>query len=156
MRDERTAGVDEALVQALRGLGRRGDPEPGDLAVAAVAAYRWRTADATPATLSYDSLLDDTGLAGAPGPAPGRRLTFESGELTVEVEVGDDRDLAGRLAPAGAAEVELRGPGGSCAATAGADGRFTVPVSPPGPLSLRIQDGPPSRRRAVVTDWFTL
>jgi len=153
MREQRSARVDETLVEALRGLGRRGDPEPGELAVAAVAAYRWRTADATPATLSYDSLLDDTGLAGAPGP---RRLSFEADELTVEVEVGDGRAVAGRLVPPGAAEVELRGPGGSSAATAGTDGRFTVPVSPPGPLSLRIQDGPPSLRPAVVTDWFTL
>lgn len=81
---------------------------PAELISAAQASYTWRTIEAELAELTYDSLLDEgrlvavrsaTAVAGGP-----RALTFEHGDIVVDIEVtgvGATRTLLGQVvAPA--------------------------------------------------------
>ncbi|MFN2608842.1 MAG: hypothetical protein ABR511_13290 [Acidimicrobiales bacterium] len=156
MTDEVQAGeVDDALVGALRELAGRIDPEPPELASAAVAAFSWRTIDDDLARLTYDSLLDDDRLVGVRGDGGPRQLTFEGHGLNVEVEVGEGRSLVGQLVPPRAADVEVRWPGGTTSVMADDLGRFSLVGAPAGPVSLRCRlRGDPGR--SVQTDWVVV
>ncbi|SEG86448.1 hypothetical protein SAMN04489712_11986 [Thermomonospora echinospora] len=123
------------------------DPVPPESLRVAREALVFRALDAELAELAFDS-LDDAAPVRGPGRAQGPRfLTFRAGETTIEVEVTDPpRRIVGRLIPADTAEpVRIRRPGGSTTVTVDALGRFTAPLSGPGPFSLRYG--------RVVTDW---
>lgn len=104
------AGPPRAAVDAAKGL------------------FTWRTIDAELAALAHDSLLDG---ADAPVRATGqpRILTFETDELTVEVEVDETpgaRRLIGQLTPPGPARLELRTAGEPFRGEADDLGRFVL------------------------------
>ena len=146
------------VLAALSAAGRLDDAPPEAVA-AAKSAFFWHTMDQELAELTYDSLLDPQALAGVRAGsatlAP-RRLTFESGDLTVELEStpsgpsGATRRLIGQLVPPQEGHVHVRHAGGGTTVTADEMGRFTVPDLAPGPISLRVQ---PAGGAEVVTDW---
>jgi hypothetical protein len=143
--------VDElsALEARLRRAAELADPVPPGLTDAAVAAFSFRTLDAELAQLTFDSLVEGAGAVRGDGP---RTLTFTAGEVTVEVELGEDR-LVGQLLPvSGPAEIEVRRTSGVTTVRADDLGRFTVEPFAAGPFSLRCQL---AEDHAVVTDWFS-
>jgi hypothetical protein len=147
-----SADHDEQLLADLRDAGSL-DAVPADAVAAARAAFLWRTIDAELAELTYDSVLDDQLLAGVRSTATARFLTFESPDLTVEVEaspVGEAHRLMGQLVPPQTGSVELRHPGGSTTVEADELGRFTVDGVPSGPVSLRCRA---HSGATVTTDW---
>jgi hypothetical protein len=144
---------DEQLLVALRAALDGSDPIPERVVVAARDAFAWRTIDAELAALSYDSLLDNKELAGVrSGSDSARMLTFESDQLTVEVEVEHGR-LMGQLVPPQPGAVEVRHAGGSLTVQADEIGRFVAEPVARGPFSLRCRT---SAATAIVTDWIVL
>jgi hypothetical protein len=85
-----------------------------------------------------------------------RILTFEAGELIIEVEVDETpgaRRLIGQLTPPGPAELELRTPEETVLGSADELGRFVLAL----PIqrlrsSLRVRRGD----QAAETSWVTL
>jgi hypothetical protein len=144
---------DEQLLSELRTAVADQDPVPDSVVAAARDAFAWRTLDADLAALSYDSLLDEKELVGVRSDGDAARLlTFESAQLTVEVEVGAGR-IVGQLVPPQPGEVEVRHAGGSTTVAADAVGRFVANDVPAGPISLRCRT---TDATAVVTDWIVL
>jgi hypothetical protein len=138
-----------ALEARLRRAAELADPVPPGLTDAAVAAFSFRTLDAELARLTFDSLVEGAGAVRGDGP---RTLTFTAGEVTVEVELAEDR-LLGQLLPAtGRAEIEVRRASGTTSVRADDLGRFTAEPFAPGPFSLRCHLPP---NRTIVTDWFS-
>ncbi|WP_448317126.1 hypothetical protein [Streptomyces sp. CO7] len=126
------------------------DPVPTALREAALAAFALHDLDARLAELTFDSLLDAAPVRGTEdGP---RMLTFAAGDLTVDVEVGED-GLLGQLLPPQAAGVEvLTRPAPEAAARCAADetGGFSCAVEVTGPFALRVRAGD----EVVVTEWL--
>ncbi|MFK4144882.1 hypothetical protein [Streptomyces sp. NPDC004065] len=136
--------LEEELRQAVAVL----DPVPDGLLHLAVEAYALHDLDARIAELTFDSLLDAIPVRGAVD-VP-RMLTFQAGELTVDVEVSED-GLMGQVLPPRRTRVEvLRGPQRGPALTTDELGRFSAPEPPAGPFALRLhtEDG------VVVTEWL--
>ena len=141
---------DDALAAELGSLLRRSNPMPASILAAARGAFAWRTVDAELAVLRRDSLLEPT--AGVRGGAD-RQLTFESGGVSVEVDVLDGgRRIVGQVVPPQPGAIDVEGPHVTSAAEADDYGQFVLDVSN-GPARLRFSgaDG-----RSVVTDWVTL
>ncbi|MEU6405157.1 hypothetical protein [Streptomyces sp. NPDC046985] len=139
---------DAALEEELRQAAAVLDPVPAALRRLALDAYALHDLDAEIAELTFDSLLDALPVRGA-ADVP-RMLTFQAGDLTVDVELGED-GLLGQLMPPRPARVEvLRGPRPDSCLTADDLGRFTAPAPPAGPFALRLRtDG-----AVVVTEWL--
>ena len=129
------------LLSALKAAVEQHDPVPPAVEQAARESFTWRTIDAELADLAYDSLLDDTRLAGVrSGDAP-RTLTFEGPAFAVELEVtvaGDRRRLLGQLVPPAGADIEVRHSGEPLRVDADRMGRFAADVES-GLVSLRCQ-----------------
>lgn len=147
---------DDALLAELRAIAGRADPIPELVDQAARDAFSWRDVDAQLAALTYDSAAAARPLAGVRGSTDTRALSFALDEIAIELEIeehGDVRRILGQLAPAGAAEVELRHPSGTRQAEVDDLGRFRLDGVPVGPCSLRVAlpDG-----RVVQTDWTLL
>lgn len=155
---------DEALLDALARMGAD-DAPPDDVVAAAKAMWTWRSIDAELAALTYDSLDADANLVGVRGDPGVRQLAFESGELSVRLEItpGPPGRLLGQLVPPTEAEVTLRratvsGTGSvtvSVTVPTDAHGRFQVAGLEPGPFSLRCV---PVDQPALVVDtaWVVL
>jgi hypothetical protein len=107
---------DRALLGAVRDMLDRVDPPPVWMVDLAKLSYELRSIDAELAELVADSRVDEPAVAvrAAATTAGPRMLTFESDDLLVEVEVGDDGRggslLTGQLVPPQPARVELRQP----------------------------------------------
>jgi len=147
--------TDEELLALLREALGYG-PVPEAVMTAAQEAYGWRDMDAQLAALTYDSLLETDALAGVRSVAlEARLLTFEAGDVTVEIELADGSGgrLNGQLVPPQSAEIEVRYADGSLSLTASPAGRFWVTALPRGPISLvcRLADG-----TVVQTEWVVL
>ncbi|WP_037679361.1 hypothetical protein [Streptomyces griseus] len=124
------------------------DPVPAALRQIAVEAYALHDLDARIAELTFDSLVDAIPVRGATD-VP-RMLTFDTGELTVDVEVTAE-GLMGQLLPPQPARIEvLDGPRAGAALTADSMGRFTTDAPPTGPFALRLRTG----GEVVVTEWL--
>jgi hypothetical protein len=104
------------------------------------------------------------GVAGRGGlPEPGdagvaerRRVVFPASGLVIEIEVsgsGESRRVAGRLIPAQAGVVEIRG---VVTAEADARGRFAAEVVPAGQVSVRCRLGTEESGVRVATGWVVL
>lgn len=146
--------LDAVILDRLDALHDRLDGPPAgftDLMVFAVAAHGLELELAR---------LEEGALAARADEEVTRSLTFEADSLSVLVRVadtGDDRvRLDGWLAPAVAAVVELRRPGGGPDRTldADAEGRFVVEGLARGPLQLVVRRGPDAA--PVVTPTFEL
>jgi hypothetical protein len=156
MRDDPS---DDRLEDRLRRLAAQREPVPPELVQAAVDAFGWRDIDADLAQLVFDSLAsaDDAALVRS---GPGRRLvTFEAGDLTVDLEVtgsGGERSVMGQIAPPQAAGVDIRRQQGTVTVTADELGRFQAGPLPAGPVSVRVRPAGAPPGQAVVTDWVSL
>ncbi|MGW4823054.1 hypothetical protein ACWEP4_29710 [Streptomyces sp. NPDC004227] len=144
--EEVAAGLlEEELRQAAAIL----DPVPDDLRQLAVEAYALRDLDARIAELTFDSLVDSIPVRGATDTP--RMLTFQAGDLTVDIEVTGD-GLMGQVLPPQQARIEVlagpRRPGP--ALTADELGRFTGEAPPAGPFALRLRAG----AEVVITEWL--
>ena len=147
---------DDALLAELAGVLRPYTEPPAGMVDATKELFTWRSVDAELAALAFDSVLDDApvGTRSAPGP---RTLTFEAGELIIEVEIDPSpggRRMLGQLVPARSAELELRWDGDPVTGRADGFGRFVLPL-PAGRVrvSLRcvLDDG-----TAVETAWVVI
>lgn len=106
------------------------------------------------AELVYDSDDDEEALVGLRAGSGGtRRLTFESGEVALELEVtlGGRRSLVCQVVPAQPAALELRCGGGARLSLEDPHGTFHVPGVRSGPLSLRCRLQ--ARAGAFSTTW---
>ncbi|WP_246002150.1 hypothetical protein [Allorhizocola rhizosphaerae] len=125
------------------GLVSRMDPVPAHVVAAAKASLSWRDPDAELA-----ALVEQHGLAEVRGEHA--MLTFESGSLTIEVEVLG-RSLAGQIVPPQAARVRLdHGGGDPLWTSADALGRFAFDTVAPGHIRLTCY---PETGGAVRTAW---
>jgi hypothetical protein len=150
---------DTELEQRLRWVAERVDPVPPAALLAAFGAFSWRTVDAELAELVFDSLADLDEVALVRGAGESRLLCFETGDLTIEVEVtgtGPARHLIGQLTPARRANIDIRHGGGQTSVAADELGRFTVAALNGGPIRLRCGTGEEPGARAVVTDWIVI
>jgi hypothetical protein len=143
----------------LRRAAARFDPLPPALLDAAVGAFAWRTIDAELAELVFDSLTDHDEASLVRGAQPGRLLSFQSGDLAIEVEVtgtGASRRLTGQLMPPQQASVQIRH--GPDVITVEADelGRFGAGSLHRGPIRLRCDPVQGMARSPVVTDWVSI
>ena len=151
---------DDALIAELRHVVAQLDPVPEAVQIAARAAIEWRTLEAELAALVHDSAVDEPALAVRGAAARPRTLTFEAGDLTIEVEAepGDEEGglrLAGQLVPPQAAEVAVRHGDELIAVRADERGRFAARGVAPGPVSLRCRlDGASGAGRLVETAWL--
>ncbi|MFJ8158993.1 hypothetical protein [Streptomyces sp. NPDC094468] len=136
--------LEEELRQAAAVL----DPLPAGLLQLAMEAYALHDLDARIAELTFDSLVDAVPVRGAE--APPRMLTFQAGDLTVDIEVTGD-GLLGQLLPPQPARIELLGtPAAGGALTADGMGRFASDTAPVGPFALRLRTG----GDVIVTEWL--
>jgi hypothetical protein len=153
---------DDALLARLGHIARRVDPIPAAVQIAAHAAIEWRTLDAELAALVHDS-ADEGALLALRGVAAGpRALTFETQDLTIEIEAelagaGEGLSLVGQLVPPQPADVTIHHGEQLIAVRADARGRFAARGIAPGPLSLRCRlDAAPGAGRLVETGWLTI
>jgi len=148
---------DDLFLEELRALAAEGDPVPERVLAAARGTFTWRTIDAELAELAYDSAVDAERLLAVRSADTIRLLTFETSELTIELEVaaeGDHRRILGQLAPAAVGTIELRHVGGLLQLQTDELGRFTADDVEPGPVSLRWRGDEPGA--AVTTEWVTI
>jgi hypothetical protein len=145
---------DDALLRELGVALREGEPPVAELLAAGYAAFSWRTVDAelTVAELVFDSACDaaPTGLTRSNDSA--RTLTFQAGEVVVEIEV-TDAGVVGQLSPARRGRVVVRSARGPYAEAAADEvGFFSLGAPPPGPVRLQAW----TEEYAVATAWVPL
>jgi hypothetical protein len=98
----------------------------------------------------------DLAEAGGVAGVERRRVVFPASGLVIEIEVsgsGESRRVAGRLIPAQAGVVEIRG---VVTAEADARGRFAAEVVPAGQVSVRCRLGTEESGVRVATGWVVL
>ncbi len=130
---------DRHLLARLRGVARAVDPVPANLVELGRAAFDMRTLDAELAALVLDSERPDLAApAGAlvRGTGQPRLLTFETSDVTIEIE-HDERRLRGQLLPPQAAVLVVQHAAGAVEASADADGRFALDGVSAGPVRIR-------------------
>jgi hypothetical protein len=155
---EGQAPDDEKLLEQLRRLAARVDPVPQELQAAARGSYAWRTVDVELASLAYDSVLDNERTEAVRSGGDARLLTFQTPELTIEVEVtvsGSRRLVVGQLVPGTQAVVEISHGGGTDVTTADQLGRFASGPITPGPMSLSCRPAG-TTAGAVKTEWVPI
>lgn len=146
--DEGLPEDEGVLEQELRQAAAILDPVPDHLLQWAVDAYALHDLDARVAELTFDSLVDAVPVRGATDTP--RMLTFQAGELTVDVELTGD-GLMGQVLPPRSARIEvLGGPQPGAPLTADDLGRFLTDAPPAGPFALRLHTG----GEVVVTEWL--
>jgi hypothetical protein len=116
-------------------------------------AYAWHNIDAELAQLTYDSSRDhDTVGAVRSEAASIRALTFTSGQLSIELEVGEG-SLLGQVIPPRAGTLEVHTTAGVTSSPVDEIGCFAITPIPTSPFRLRccMEDG-----ADVLTGWITL
>ncbi|MGE5291374.1 MAG: hypothetical protein ACM3ML_30075 [Micromonosporaceae bacterium] len=157
---------DTELERELRRIAARLEPVPPALLQAAFDAFAWRTVDTELAELVFDSLLDQDEDALVRSAGEERLLSFETGDLIIEVEVtgtGSSRRLMGQFVPPRQASIDIRHVGGDTTSVDTDElGRFTVPAVPAGLISIRYGtageagEAGASGAHTVVTDWVSI
>ncbi|MET8975690.1 hypothetical protein ABZX85_08720 [Streptomyces sp. NPDC004539] len=139
---------DDCLEEELRQAAAILDPVPPEVYRTALEAFALVDLDAKIAGLTFDSLTHGIPVRGVTD-AP-RMLTFDTGELTVDVEV-TPHGMFGQLMPPQAARIEVLG-GARTTVALDADelGRFTSDDPLSGPFALRVRAG----ADVVVTEWL--
>jgi hypothetical protein len=143
---------DDAFLDRLRAVVAAADPVPELVVTSARAAFTTRRLDAELAELVLDSAEAHTSVRSAG--ADVRILSFESGDITVEVQVQDGprgHELRGLVDGAQPTSITIEFAGGPpLVVSVDEDGWFAAAPIPAGPLRLRV-DRPP-----VVTEWVVL
>ncbi|MHC5907529.1 hypothetical protein ACVNF4_27120 [Streptomyces sp. S6] len=139
---------DDCLEEELRQAAAILDPVPPEVYRTALEAFALVDLDAKIAGLTFDSLTHGIPVRGVTDTP--RMLTFDTGELTVDVEV-TPHGMFGQLMPPQAARIEvLRGTRASRVFDADELGRFTSDDPLSGPFALRVRAG----ADVVVTEWL--
>jgi hypothetical protein len=132
------------------------DPVPPGAVVSAGASFALRSIDDELASLVYDSLTDADLFAGVrSGTRAVRQLSFEAGELVLEMEVTGARYLVGQVVPPQVAVIELRHRGGTTDVETDELGCFHFRALPEGPVSFRCCPARPAAP-PVATSWIAL
>jgi len=142
---------DDLLADLVETADRAALSDPVRRAARTAFARRAVGAGVRLAAVRYDSLLDVLQLRGDL-PNGQRIVTFESDELSVEVEIVGDR-LIGQLVPPEAGRVEIETLDGVAGlTTTNALGCFELSKPAPGPVRFRchVASG------VVATDWIRL
>jgi hypothetical protein len=146
----------EATFQRLRSLVLENDPVPAEVIASARASFALRSIDDELASLVYDSMTDGDLFAGVrSGTRAVRQLSFEAGELVLEMEVTGARYLVGQVVPPQVAVIELRHRGGTTNVETDELGCFHFRAVPEGPVSFRCCPARPAAP-PVATSWITL
>jgi hypothetical protein len=147
----------EEFEARLRAVTGEADPVPDLVLEAGRAALGMRTVDTELAELVADSAYDDSGLLTRAVVSDVRMLSFECGDVTVELDVETDpssRSLRVQGIAVGATgSVLVVRSTGSTAVALEDDGRFVLGRIDPGPLRLELTtaDG-----RRVTTSWVSV
>jgi hypothetical protein len=145
---------DDELLAALRNAVAARQAVPADFVAAAKNAFAWHNIDAELAQLTYDSIRD-TGhaLSTRAEAASIRALTFTSGHLTIELEVGAE-SLVGQVVPAQAALITIQPVmGAETDVQADEIGCFSIEPIPAGQFRLRCRS---AAGFETITGWITL
>ena len=143
---------DEALLAALRRMVEALDPVPAHLAQGATALIGLRRLDEELAELIRDSAEERGRLLAVRGEGDVRLISFETGPVTVELQVterGGLRDLVAQVSGTAVARAEVETPTGR-SPVAVDDSLFTVDGVPAGLLRLRLFT---ATGRDLVTSW---
>lgn len=144
---------DEELLAALGEAIRAREQVPEWFIETAKNAYAWHNIDAELAQLTYDSSRDRDAAAAVRSEAASiRALTFTSGQLSIELEVGEST-LLGQIVPPRAGTLEIHTAAGVVSSPVDEIGCFSVTPIPASPFRIRCrtEDG-----ADVLTGWITL
>lgn len=144
--------VDDILVAQLRAVFDEVDPMPAQVAVEARALFGLRRLDEQLAELVRDSADDRGRLLAVRGEGDVRLISFETGPVTVELQVterGTARDLVAQVAGAVVVGAEVETATGRRPVPI-EDSLFTLDGVPGGLLRLRLHTG---SGRDLVTSW---
>jgi hypothetical protein len=144
---------DEELLAALSEAIRAREQVPEWFIETGKNAYAWHNIDAELAQLTYDSSQDrDLAAAVRSEAASIRALTFTSGRLSIELEVGEST-LLGQIVPPQTGTLEVHTAAGVTSSPVDEIGCFSVTPIPASPFRIRCrtQDG-----ADVLTGWITL
>lgn len=145
---------DDELLAALREAVTARRAVPDDFVAAAKNAFAWHNIDAELAQLTYDSMRDtDLALATRTEAASIRALTFTSGHLTIELEVGTE-SLVGQVVLAQTALITIQPmTGAEIEVSADEIGCFSIEPIPAGQFRLRCRA---AAGVETITGWITL
>jgi hypothetical protein len=145
---------DDELLAALREAVAARQAVPADFVAAAKNAFAWHNIDAELARLTYDSMRDtDLALSTRTEAASIRALTFTSGHLTIELEVGTE-SLVGQVVPGQTALITIQPmTGAENDVHADEIGCFSIEPIPAGQFRLRCRT---ATGVETITGWITL
>ncbi len=144
---------DEELLAALAEALRAREAVPEWFVETGKNAFAWHNIDAELAQLTYDSRRDqDVAAAVRSETATIRALTFTSGQLSIELEVGEST-LLGQIIPPRAGTLEIHTEAVATSSPVDEIGCFGVSPIPASPFRIRCrtEDG-----ADVLTGWITL
>jgi len=147
-----TGGEDAALLAELRATLDEVDPVPPLVLEAARAAFGLRRLDAELAELVRDSAEERAGLIAVRGDGNVRLISFETGLVTVELQVterGTVRDLVAEVSGTALASAEVETPG-LRHPTLRDDSMISADAVPSGLLRLHLRT---IEGRDLVTSW---
>jgi hypothetical protein len=143
---------DASLLAGLGEAAEEVDPTPEFVLAAARAVFALRRLDAELAELVRDSADERAGLIAVRGDGDVRLISFETGQVAVELQVtrrGPVRDLVAQISGADVAVAEVETPGLRHNAAL-ADGVVTVDGVPAGLLRLHVRT---AAGHELVTSW---
>lgn len=143
---------EDALLARLGGLLDRIDPVPDAVTTEARALFGLRRLDEELAELVRDSAEDRGGLLVVRGEGDVRLISFETGPVTVELQVterGTDRDLVAQVMGTALVGAQVETSAGR-REVAVEDSLFSVDGVPAGLLRLRLRT---AAGRDLVTSW---
>lgn len=142
----------DALLARLRAVLDDVDPVPAPLLAGAKALFGLRRLDEELAELVRDSADDSSRLLAVRGEGDVRLISFETGPVTVELQVterGSIRDLVAQVTGTAVVEAEVETGGGRRLVPV-EDCLFTLDGIPAGLLRLRLRT---RAGRDLVTSW---
>jgi len=147
-------GDDDELMAEITAAIEEVATVPPEAFVAARAAFRLRTVDQELEllTMLYDSSLEDEPLVRDASYISARNLTFQAGDLSLEVEMSGD-SVIGQVVPPQLARIALVTVHGEFA-SADTDelGTFLLPRPAAGPVRLTCRTAVSS----LLTDWISV
>ena len=150
---------DDQLMEVLGHELRAAERVPAEVVAAAKASFTWLDIDAELAALTFDSVTESPELVGVRSGGSGpRELTFQHGDVVVDVEIDDDGTVVGQVAPPPVEWVEVHQAAvGEPMRVAPDDrGRFRAPGVGHGPFRLLCRFGTGAPFPLLLTDWVTI
>ena len=155
---------DDLLAELKAALASSRHPREEQQLADAKEAFAFYAVSEEFAALVFDSALEDEMAQASRSTDTVRALTFEAGELALDVEISTD-GVVGQVSPAGRAVVEAeRGDGSRTRVDTDDLGAFTLAVAGHGPVRFRVRRGDaatetgseaalPDLVADLVTDW---